>query len=276
MVKNTVGAVLACLYVALSVWLVRSEGQSYRNGLNRVKPAGAVAENPVRERTGVAEDVPKADVASPRAPEPQPAEGRDKGATAPAPAPTPAAPAAETTGAKPGVPLAAESKQVATQPPQVAMLEPASAITPDARLAKLDPFWSQPKVKYNWPLSNVSEQDEMRLGEELHNMIMRFNPPAPGGPWRERVHAAAKPLLARVSKKTIRYTFTILDTEAVNAFSHPGGYVYLSRGLFSFVGEDENVVLQFILAHEIAHVDLRHMIQCLQGSSAFRRSTWEH
>jgi len=262
MVKSMIGAVLACLYVGLSVWLIRSEGQAYRNGLNRAKPAGAVAENPVRERTGVAEDVPQVIVAPPRAPQPQPALGRDTVATAPAP--TPAAPAAESAGPRPGGPLAAESKQVAPQPSQVAMRKPDSAITPDARLAKIDPYWSQPEVKTNWKLSNISDQDEMRLGEELHNMIMRFNPPASGGPWRERVHAAAKPLLARVSRKDIEYTFTILDSEAINAFSHPGGHVYLSRGLFAFISEDEEVLLQFILAHEIAHVDLRHMIQCLQ------------
>ena len=262
MVKNTIGAALACLYVALSVWLVRSEGQSYRNGLNRAKPAGAVTEKPVRERTEVTEDVPRVVVAPPRAPDPQRAEGRDTVATAPAP--TPAAPASETTGAKPGVPPTAESKQVAPQPPQLTMRKPDSAITPDARFSKLDPYWSQPEVKTSWKLSNISDQDEMRLGEELHNMIMRFNPPAPSGPWRERVHAAAKPLLARVSRKDIKYAFTILDSEAVNAFSHPGGHVYLSRGLFAFIGEDEDVLLQFILAHEIAHVDFRHMIQCLQ------------
>ncbi len=266
MVKSTIGAVLACLYVALSVWLVRSEGQSYRNSLKQARPMPAVTDNPVREHTAVAEELPKADVAPPRAPEPQPAEGRDKMATVPAPAPTPAAPATESTGPRPGGPLAAESKQVAPQPPQVVMLKPASAKAPDARLAKLNPYWNQPEVKKNWELSNLSDQDEMRLGEELHIMIMRFNPPASGGPWRERVHAAAKPLLARVSRKDIRYTFTILDSEADTAFSHPGGYVYLSRGLFAFIGEDENVILQFILAHEIAHVDLRHMIQCLQDS----------
>src|SRR5208337_4026491 len=262
MVKSTVGAVLACLYVALSVWLVRSEGQSYRNSLKQARPTAAITDNPVREHTGVAEDAPKVVVAPPRAPEPQPAEARDKVTTAPAP--TPAASAAESTGPRPGGPLAAGSKQVATHPPQVAMLKPDSAITPDARLAKLDPYWSQPEVKTSWKLANMSDQDEMRLGEELHNMIMRFNPPAPSGPWRERVHAAAKPLLARVSRKDIKYAFTILDSEAVNAFSHPGGHVYLSRGLFAVIGEDEDVLLQFILAHEIAHVDFRHMIQCLQ------------
>ena len=86
MVKSTIGAVLACLYVALSVWLVRSEGQSYRDSLKRARPTAAITDIPVREHTAVADELPKADVASPRAPEPQPAEGRDKVATAPAPA----------------------------------------------------------------------------------------------------------------------------------------------------------------------------------------------
>ena len=156
MVKSTIGAVLACLYVALSVWLVRSAGQSYHDSLEQARPTAAITDNPVREHTAVAEELPKVVLAPPRAPEPQRAEGRDKGATAPAPTPTPAAPAAETTGPRPGVPLAAESKQVAPQPPQVALLKPDSAITPDARLAKLDPFCSQPEVKYNWPLSNMT------------------------------------------------------------------------------------------------------------------------
>jgi predicted Zn-dependent protease len=144
------------------------------------------------------------------------------------------------------------------------MRKPGSPKAAGAAPAKLDPYWSQPNVKATWKLADFSDQEEMRLGEELHDMIMSFNPPAPSGPWRERVYTAAKPLLARVSRKDIKYSFTILDSEAVNAFSHPGGYIYLSRGLFAFIGEDENVLLQFILAHEIAHVDLRHMIQCLQ------------
>lgn len=162
MVKSTIGAVLACLYVALSVWLVRSEGQSYRNSLKQARPTAAVTDNPVREHTAVTVELPKADVAPPRAPEQQPAEGRDKVTTAPALAP---APAAETTGPRPGVPLAAESKLVAPQPPQVAMLKPASTRAPDVKLANLDPYWSQPNVKKNWDLSNLSDQDEMRLAK---------------------------------------------------------------------------------------------------------------
>ena len=66
------------------------------------------------------------------------------------------------------------------------------------------------------------------------------------------------------SRKELDYTFTILDSEAVNAFSHPGGYIYVTRGLMDWIGEDENYVLQFVLAHEIYHVDQRHALTCLR------------
>ena len=47
----------------------------------------------------------------------------------------------------------------------------------------------------------------------------------------------------------------------VNAFSTPGGYIYVSRGLFDLIGEDEDYALRFAVGHEIAHVDLN---QCAQ------------
>ena len=45
MLRNTIGAVLACVYVALSVWLVRYEGQSYRDGRKQAKSARSVTES---------------------------------------------------------------------------------------------------------------------------------------------------------------------------------------------------------------------------------------
>jgi Zn-dependent protease with chaperone function len=104
----------------------------------------------------------------------------------------------------------------------------------------------------------------MRLGGALNQVILQFNTPVQNGPWSERTYLAAKPLLANRTRKDLEYTFTILDSDVVNAFSHPGGYIYLTRGLFPFLGEDEETALQFVLAHEIAHVELKHMIQALQ------------
>ena len=52
------------------------------------------------------------------------------------------------------------------------------------------------------------------------------------------------------------FTFTVLDSEIVNAFALPGGYVYVSRGLLA-LAEDE-AELAGVIGHEIGHVTARH------------------
>jgi hypothetical protein len=125
-------------------------------------------------------------------------------------------------------------------------------------------------VKKNWDLARLSAHEEIRLGGELHDLIMQFNPPAETGGLQRRVEEAAKPFLKARTRKEIPYTFTILDSDAVNAFSTPGGFVYVSRGLFNLIGEDEDYALQFVVGHEIAHVDFQHALKCLLDSGVMK------
>ena len=239
MVKNTIAVVVGCVYVALSAWLVRHEGKVYREGLGQSRLAEAAALPPVGERNEATEQAPGVDVTPTQpAPSARTAETRDKIATV-APAGTPARPASP----GPSAPTGAGAKPVTQAAPD----KPAGPPAREDLLAKLDPFWLQPELTKKRDLSNLSPPDEMRLGGELNGLILRFNQRVPSGPWLERVETLARPILANRARKEIQYTFTILDSEAVNAFSHLGGYVYLSRGLFSFLGEDEDAALQFVL-----------------------------
>lgn len=58
------------------------------------------------------------------------------------------------------------------------------------------------------------------------------------------------------------YSFKIIDEEDVNAFSLPGGFIYVYRGLLDFVESDHE--LAGVLAHEVAHASHHHMIQLLK------------
>jgi predicted Zn-dependent protease len=106
----------------------------------------------------------------------------------------------------------------------------------------------------------------MELGRDLNAMVLlpRFNRRLTTGALERRVIETAEPLRGSVSRREITYRFIILDSQAINAFSHPGGYVYITRGLLDWISEDENYSLQFALAHEIYHVDQRHALKCLQ------------
>ncbi|MDP1732305.1 MAG: M48 family metalloprotease [Devosia sp.] len=63
-------------------------------------------------------------------------------------------------------------------------------------------------------------------------------------------------LLAAADQPSAQFTVTILDTAEVNAFALPGGYVYVTRGILALASDTSE--LAAVLAHEIAHVTLRH------------------
>lgn len=58
------------------------------------------------------------------------------------------------------------------------------------------------------------------------------------------------------------YSFKALESDEINAFALPGGFIYMYRGLMDILDEDE---IAAVLGHEIAHVVARHGIKRLQA-----------
>jgi predicted Zn-dependent protease len=74
--------------------------------------------------------------------------------------------------------------------------------------------------------------------------------------------------LAKVSElKGMNYHFKILNIEGPNAFSIPGGYIYVTYDLFDYIQSDEE--LAGILAHEIAHVIHNHALKQTRDNTKF-------
>ena len=57
-------------------------------------------------------------------------------------------------------------------------------------------------------------------------------------------------------KGTFAYKVQILDTNIINAFATPGGFIYVYKGLLKFA--DNEATIAGVLAHEIAHSERRH------------------
>lgn len=55
------------------------------------------------------------------------------------------------------------------------------------------------------------------------------------------------------------FTFRVLNSEVVNAFALPGGYIYVTRGLLSHLNNEAQLAV--VLGHEIGHVAARHASQ---------------
>jgi predicted Zn-dependent protease len=73
------------------------------------------------------------------------------------------------------------------------------------------------------------------------------------------VKAVGDKLTAVMDRPLFEYKYSILATEEPNAFSIPGGHLYVTTGMFPFLeSEDE---LACIMAHEIIHANNRHVIK---------------
>ena len=56
-----------------------------------------------------------------------------------------------------------------------------------------------------------------------------------------------------------QYNFTIIDDKTINAFSLPGGHIYVNSALLDYTHSDDE--LAGVLAHEIAHASHHHVLQ---------------
>jgi len=60
------------------------------------------------------------------------------------------------------------------------------------------------------------------------------------------------------------YHFLVLDSDEINAFASPGGLIFVSRGMLRLCKNEDEFAA--VLAHEVAHVQLRHGIDSIEKS----------
>lgn len=83
-------------------------------------------------------------------------------------------------------------------------------------------------------------------------------------PLQERVRTIGQRLAEVCDRQELRYEFTVVHDQDANAFSLPGGYIFIYDGLIKKV--DSNDELAAVLAHEIAHVTARHAVKRYETS----------
>jgi predicted Zn-dependent protease len=64
-------------------------------------------------------------------------------------------------------------------------------------------------------------------------------------------------------RRDVKYSFKVLDSEEINAFACPGGFIYIYKGLMKQM--DNEAQLAAVLAHEVGHVVARHSAKRIQA-----------
>jgi len=75
------------------------------------------------------------------------------------------------------------------------------------------------------------------------------------------------------TRPALPWTFVVLDTDGVNAFAAPGGYVHITRGALALVRNEAE--LAGVLGHEIIHITEKHTIRAIQKSKAVQMGAAE-
>ncbi|MEO1888913.1 MAG: M48 family metalloprotease [Cycloclasticus sp.] len=105
----------------------------------------------------------------------------------------------------------------------------------------------------------MSENEELALGRQYSQQVMKEYR-AYDNPALQRYVQSVGDRVAKVShRKNLIYRFTLLDSDQVNAFALPGGYIYITRGLLVYLNSEAE--LAAVLGHELGHVTARHSVR---------------
>lgn len=100
--------------------------------------------------------------------------------------------------------------------------------------------------------SDVSEKLRDRYGVVQDREIHRY------------VTLVGRTLAAESSRPGLRWTFIVLDTDGVNAFAAPGGFVHITRGALALI--ESEAELADVLGHEIGHITEKHTVKAIQSA----------
>ena len=115
--------------------------------------------------------------------------------------------------------------------------------------------------------SFLSTRQEIGLGREGARQVEIQYRIDTSSPDAERVRRVGESLIAHMDKRDVPYSFKVLDSKEINAFSLPGGPVYVFRGLLDVMGDDDDA-LACVMGHELGHVNGRHAARQLSSQLA--------
>ncbi|MEJ7823368.1 MAG: M48 family metalloprotease [Chitinophagaceae bacterium] len=104
----------------------------------------------------------------------------------------------------------------------------------------------------------MSEAQEISMGKEADPQIVAQFGLYQDKSLQDYISQKGKQMVAISHRPNINYEFKILDSEVLNAFATPGGYVYFTRGIMAHFNNEA----QFagVLGHETGHITARHSV----------------
>jgi predicted Zn-dependent protease len=109
-----------------------------------------------------------------------------------------------------------------------------------------------------------SEAEEVDLGSQISAKLREKYGVVQDAAVHKYVTLVGSVLAADSARPNLKWTFIVLDTDGVNAFAAPGGFVHVTRGALALIRNEAE--LADVLGHEIAHVTEKHTVRAIEKS----------
>lgn len=117
---------------------------------------------------------------------------------------------------------------------------------------------SEPEI--NW--KNPSKEEEIAIGREITGNLLGAVPLVKDAALQKYVNSVGRWVASQSERPDLPWHFGVIDSEDLNAFSAPGGYVVITKGMYrKFTNEAQ---LAGVLGHEIGHVVKKHHLKVIQ------------
>ncbi len=109
---------------------------------------------------------------------------------------------------------------------------------------------------------SISQQEEVQLGAQNAAQISAQLPMLSDASINSYVNSLGNTIARGTSRADLAWHFAVVNSEVINAFALPGGYVYINRGVLTTASNESE--LAGVLGHEIEHVVRRHSVKQME------------
>ncbi|MEO7189808.1 MAG: M48 family metalloprotease [Vicinamibacterales bacterium] len=148
----------------------------------------------------------------------------------------------------------------------------ASAAPASAQLGQLGKRIGQAQdAKKTMDDLTFSDAEEQQIGSEISAKLREKYGVVQDKAVHRYVSLVGGVLAQASSRPNLKWTFIVLDTDGVNAFAAPGGFIHITRGAMALIKNEAE--LADVLGHEIGHVTAKHTLNAIQKAGVVSKTS---